>query len=131
MEHVISAGCSLVSCVGIDISEGGIKGAVKRLSQLTMADRDQAGPGGAFRGGESASSSLLPLPGGPAGAARDSSPALPGSKGGPDKEVDAALYLGSALSPELCRPEAWGGLRGCSIATLVEVVEHLYPPLLE
>ena len=109
---------------GIDISEGGIKGALRRLSASRhIPPRTGVLESGAP--GAEGTESPEPFP-------TSSVPPTP-SVSVPQHGLDGTvrLYLGSCLSRALRSPEAWGDLRGCAVATLVEVVEHLDQPLLE
>jgi hypothetical protein len=45
--------------------------------------------------------------------------------------VDVQLLSGSMVSEALRSPSGWGGLCGCDVAALVEVVEHLEPGALD
>ncbi|GAX84231.1 hypothetical protein CEUSTIGMA_g11654.t1 [Chlamydomonas eustigma] len=151
-------GRKLSHVFGLDVSEGGLKGAVKRLSKLppgmivqlqdnvvenyiqvaispsglqevplTTHGQPQVasqpvsiseGRGGVVTLGSDAQSAIKDL----SGDAAETSTSSPSK---------VKLFLGSAFTQALQEPAAWGDLHGCDVATMVEVIEHLDPPLLE
>ena len=110
---------------GIDISEGGMKGALRRLSS---ARHIPPWTGALESGAPGAEGTEGPQPL-PTSSSPPPTPSVSVQRHGLDGTV--RLYLGSCLSRALRSPEAWGDLGGCAVATLVEVVEHLDQPLLE
>jgi hypothetical protein len=141
---------------GLDVSEGGLKSALKRLSKLPTGMIAQpilepwvvrSGPPANYLAKlEDVKLSSLDIPPvtadqvvgayGGVGVTPGANEAQAATRDHPlgvmvINPAAVRLYLGSAFTPTLQEPAAWGDLHGCDVATMVEVIEHLDPPLLE